>query len=163
MNRPCTGTVAILGPLLACAASLTGTESLANTNQKFGNVGPFEIIRIYEGNDYTRCAASMGKGNGMLRISYTYDGKTIVSVPGTKKSDTLIMYMDPPGDVGYDLSFPAKSDGSRSWADIDTQQLKTVLRIKKVISVQIDGKKFAWNIGNTSLVDVLAKVKQCVK
>lgn len=171
MTRTMNKTIARLTPLLICAAAIIGTSArAANVNEKFATVGPFEIIRIYEGGgqDYTRCAASMGKGNGMLRIAHTHDGKTIISVPGVSKRADLMMYITPSGNDD-DLSFAAQTDGNRSWADIDSHQLKTFLQIKKVIEVQLGQsdtpgmKKFSWDIGNTSLVGVLAKVKQCVK
>ena len=171
MTRNMNKTIAKFSPLLICAGTVMGTPATAaNVNEKFGVVGPFEIIRIYEGGgqDYTRCAASMGKGNGMLRISYTHDGKTVISVPGVSRRANLMMYVTPSGNEN-DLSFAAETDSNRSWAEIDNNQLKIFLRIKKTIEVQVGqsgtpgAKTFSWNIGNTSLTDVLAKVKQCVK
>lgn len=168
MNRTFHQTVAIVASWLVCATALVGTEVRANTNEKFATVGPFEIIRIYEGQDFTRCAASLGQGSGMLRIAYNAERKYTVSVPGVKKSSNLMMYIEGPEDVD-DISFKAQSDGNRTWGNLDKQQVKDFARTKKQIRVFVnqdnspDQKTFTWAIGNTSLAEVVSKVEQCMK
>lgn len=159
---------AIVVPWLVCATALVDTEARANTNEKFATVGPFEIIRIYEGQDFTRCAASLGQGSGMLRIAYNAERKYTVSVPGVKKSSDLMMYIEGPEDVD-DISFKAQSDGNRTWGNLDKKQVKDFVRTKKQIRVFVnqdnspDQKTFTWPIGNTSLAEVVSKVEQCMK
>ena len=149
----------LLGTLVV--SMLCSSNSFARAEEKAGQVGPFTIFRVYDGNDSTRCVASIGSGQSVLRISISYDKKYAISVPGVRKNAKLMMYIEPPD--GDDISFAATSDGNRSWGDIDAKQFRSFLRIKNEISVQIDGVKFNYLIGNTSLAEVARKTEQCNK
>ena len=122
-------------------------------------MGPFTILRVYDGNDSTRCVATIGSGPSVFRLSISYDKKYAISVPGVRKNSKLIMYIDPPD--GDDISFAAQSNGSRSWGDMDAKQFRNFLRIKNEISVQVDGVKFNYLIGTTSLAEVARRTEQC--
>lgn len=149
-----------LATLATLAVSMLGSAgSFARAEEKFGQVGPFTILKVYDGNDSTRCVASIRSGKSVLRISMSYDKKYSISVPGVLKNAKLIMYIDQPD--GDDISFAAQSDGTRSWGDLDANQFRNFLRIKNEISVQIDGVKFKYPIGKTALADVAKKAEQC--
>jgi hypothetical protein len=106
-----------------------------------------------------RCVASLGSGQSVLRLSISYDKKYMISTPGVGKNSNLIMYIEPVD--GDDISFNAQSDGRRTWGSLDAQQFRNFLRIKNEISVQVDGVKFNYLIGNTSLAEVARKTEQC--
>lgn len=142
-------------------STLCSSTSFARSEERAGQVGPFTILRVYDGNNSTRCVASIGSGQSVMRISISYDKKYAISVPGVRKNAKLIMYIEPPD--GDDISFAATSDGNRSWGDIDAKQFRNFLRIKNEISVQIDGVKFNYLIGSTSLAEVARKTEQCNK
>jgi hypothetical protein len=140
---------------------LFSSTGFAASEEKVGQVGLFTILRIFEGNDSTRCIASIGSGQSVLRLSISYDKKYAISTPGVRKNSKLIMYIDPPD--GDDISFAAQSDGKRSWGSMDAGQFRNFLRIKNEISVQVDGVKFNYPIGTTSLAEVAKKTEQCNK
>jgi hypothetical protein len=139
-------------------AMLCSSNSFAR-DEKVGQVGPFSILRVYDGNDSTRCIFSIGSGQSVLRVSISYDKKYLISVPGVRKASNLIMYIDPPD--GDDISFGAQSDGMRSWGGMSASQFRNFLRIKNEISVEVDGVRFNYLIGNTSLAEVARKTEQC--
>jgi hypothetical protein len=138
---------------------LCSPTSFAYSEERVGQVGPFTILRVYEGNDSTRCTAHIGSGQSFFRMSISYDKKYSISTPAVRKNSNLIMYVDPPD--GNDISFAAQSDGRRTWGFMDAQQFRNFLRIKNEISVQVDGVKFNYLLGNTSLAEVARKTEQC--
>jgi hypothetical protein len=158
MNRRVIG-LKFLG--VAAISAIFNSVSYARGEDKVGQVGPFTILRVYDGNDTTRCVAALGSGTSLFRFSISYDKKYAISVPGVAKSNKLIMYIEPPD--GDDISFPARSDGDRTFGDVDAKQFRNFLRIKNQIVVMVENKRFAFPIGNTALPEVARKTEECNK
>jgi hypothetical protein len=138
---------------------LFSSNSFAQSEERVDQVGPFTIFRVFDGNDSTRCVASIRNGQSVFRFSISYDKKYSMSAPGVRKNSNLIMYVEPPD--GDDISFTAQSDGNRSWGSLDAKQFRNFLRIKNNIVVYVDNVKFNYPIGNTSLAEVARKTEQC--
>jgi hypothetical protein len=135
------------------------SASFARNEEKVGQVGPFTILRVYDGNDSLRCVAALGSGRSLFRFSVSYDKKYAISVPGVAKSNNLMMYIEAP--ESDDISFPARSDGTRTFGDLDAKQFRNFLRNKKEIVVHVENTKYVFPIGNTSLAEVAKRTEQC--
>jgi hypothetical protein len=79
----------------------------------------------------------------------------------SRRNAKLPMYVEPPD--GDDISFPAQSDGNRSWGSMDAGQFRNFLRIKNTIVVTVDKVTFSYPIGSTSLAEVARRLEQCNK
>jgi hypothetical protein len=141
------------------------TASYAITTEKFSTVGSFDVVRAYDGNDYTRCYATLGSGRTMVRFGYSIVTKQFaITVPGNRKFKGVTMYVEPLD--GDDLTFPAESDGTRTWAFMGVrgaQQLERFLRVRDKITVHIDNASYNFPIGKTSMTEVANQLQQCVK
>lgn len=150
---------AALVAALALASTLTATVAWAETyEEEAGRSGPFLIHKVYENGSFHRCIATLKPGKNALRIAWTIDHTYVVSVPGVRKSNSVTMDF-----IGMEtFSFPAKSNGTRAWAVWDDPGVQALLNTTESINIAVDGRDFSWNIGNTSMVDVLAAVEDCV-
>lgn len=147
------------------AAAIVTTSALATSatradaaDEVFGKSGPFIIHRIYDDNGFNRCAATLQPGKNMLRIAYTFDHVYSISVPGVRKSNSLTMDFN---DMET-FSFPAKTDGKRTWAAWDDLAVNVLKNAQESINISVGGRDFSWNIGRTSMRQVLASVEDCV-
>lgn len=144
-----------------CAASALATSATraeAYAEEVFGKSGPFIIHRIFEGSEFNRCAATLKPGKNMLRIAYTFDHVYSISVPGVRKAKSLTMDFN---DM-ESFSFPAKTDGKRTWAAWDEFAVNVLKNSQESINISVGGRDFSWNIGRTSMRQVLAAVEDCV-
>lgn len=138
---------------------LAGTFTRAEAaDEVYGKKGPFTIHRIYANGGFHRCAATLQPGKNMLRIAYTFEHLYSISVPGVRKSKSLTMDFN---DM-ESFSFPAKTDGERTWATWDDAAVNVLKNAQESINISVGGKDFSWNIGNTSMRQVLAVVEDCV-
>ncbi len=154
--RPTTSVIPLAAAL---AVILLGSTSSFARDERVGQYGPFSILRVYDGNDTTRCVAATGSGQSTMRVSVSYDKKYAISVPGVRRNNKLLMYVEPPD--GDDISFPALSDGNRSWGSLDAAQFRNFLRIKNNIVITVDGVTFSYPIGSTSLSELNKRLEQC--
>jgi hypothetical protein len=122
-------------------------------------LGPFIIHRIFEKGVFHRCAATLQPGKNMLRVAWTLDHVYSISVPGTKKGKKLTMDFN---DM-ESFSFPAATNGVRTWAAWDNAAVETLRGTQESINISVNGKDFSWNIGNTSMRRVMAAVEDCVQ
>jgi hypothetical protein len=143
----------------ALAVALLGSTSSFAREERVGQYGSFTILRVYDGNDSTRCVAATGSGQSTMRVSVSYDKQYAISVPGVRRNNKLLMYVEPPD--GDDISFAAQSDGNRSWGSLNAAQFRNFLRIKDAIVVSVDGVTFSYPIGSTSLPELNRRLEQC--
>ncbi len=143
-----------------CTASILATSvtRAEAEDEVFGKSGPFTIHRIYDNNGFNRCAATLQPGKNMLRIAYTFDHVYSISVPGVRKSNSLTMDFN---DM-ESFSFPAKTDGKRTWAAWNDLAVNVLKNAQESINISVGGRDFSWNIGRASMRQVLASVEDCV-
>lgn len=152
----------IAGSMAGAIALLAASPaSAASRSQTIRRIGPFTIDKVWEGNRFDRCAATLKGAAGELRIAQNTNQVFAVSVPGVAKTDPFLMTLDL-GPQGM-MTFDANGNKIRAWARIDTEALAAILELRNVIKVEVGNKRFSWNIGNTSMNDVMIAVESCVE
>ena len=145
----------VIGATLASAPVSAGAYS----EEVAEKVGPFVIHRIFDDGNFNRCAATLQQGKNFLRVAQRYDGVYSISVPGVRKSKKLVMDF-------HDMesfSYPANTDGNRTWAAWDNFGVETLKNAQESINISVGGRDFSWNIGKTSMRRVMAAVEDCVQ
>lgn len=143
--------------------ALLGAMALAPAlaqDTTFGKVGPFLIQKVAIGGKFDRCAATLEPGPSMLRIAFNSKREYTFSIPaGPKTPGPLTMQIDL--GKGAKLSYPAGTDGKRTWVIVPLADVTKIMDIKKTITVKAGSSQNSWQIGNIDLVDVFAKMEDC--
>jgi len=128
-------------------------------SQKVAQSGPFAIDKISEKGRFDRCAATLQPGPNMLRIAWNKDHVYTISVPASKLITGRLKMTFKSG--ARDLSYNALTDGSRTWATIDTPGIEAIMSTKGTIRININQTPYSWPIGRTNMEDVLSAVEDC--